>query len=240
MKYSIKVNLVRPTKEDANVKGFATVVFGESFKISNIAIIENRDKEQLFVSMPRYRTNEVDERGMTVFKDVCHPITADFRAELYDAILDEFERVRDHIPSQKGKVLECEEPEFSVSVTPFEREGSNIRGFARIYFGECFVVNNVDIIQGREKLFISMPSFRTGRRDRYGKDIYQDVCHPVTKDFREKLYTAIEKAYEEAKELAQMPEAEREGGQMQETGRAVQPDMDDGFMKVSGEPLPFR
>ena len=43
MKYSIKVNEVR-AKEGSNIKGFATVVFGDSFKITNIAILENRDR----------------------------------------------------------------------------------------------------------------------------------------------------------------------------------------------------
>ena len=46
MKYSIKVNEVR-AKEGSNIKGFATVVFGDSFKITNIAILENKDKGEL-------------------------------------------------------------------------------------------------------------------------------------------------------------------------------------------------
>ena len=37
------------------------MVFGDSFKITNIAILENKDKGELFVSMPRYRSNERDE-----------------------------------------------------------------------------------------------------------------------------------------------------------------------------------
>ena len=45
MKYSIKVNEVR-AKEGSNIKGFATVVFGDSFKITNIAILENKDNLQ--------------------------------------------------------------------------------------------------------------------------------------------------------------------------------------------------
>ena len=64
MKYSIKVNEVR-AKEGSNIKGFATVVFGDSFKITNIAILENKDKGELFVSMPRYRSNERDESNFT-------------------------------------------------------------------------------------------------------------------------------------------------------------------------------
>ena len=75
MKYSIKVNEVR-AKEGSNIKGFATVVFGDSFKITNIAILENKDKGELFVSMPRYRSNERDESNGVIYKDVCNPITA--------------------------------------------------------------------------------------------------------------------------------------------------------------------
>jgi len=73
MKYSIKVNEVR-AKEGSNIKGFATVVFGDSFKITNIAILENKDKGELFVSMPRYRSNERDESNGVIYKDVCNPI----------------------------------------------------------------------------------------------------------------------------------------------------------------------
>ena len=59
MKYSIKVNEVKQKEgKESNIRGFATVVFGDSFKITNIAILENKNKEQLFVSMPRYRSNE--------------------------------------------------------------------------------------------------------------------------------------------------------------------------------------
>lgn len=73
MKYSIKVNEVR-AKDGSNIKGFATVVFGDSFKITNIAILENKEKGELFVSMPRYRSNERDEKNSVIYKDVCNPI----------------------------------------------------------------------------------------------------------------------------------------------------------------------
>ena len=44
MKYSIKVNEVR-ARDGSNIKGFATVVFGDSFKITNIAILEYMERE---------------------------------------------------------------------------------------------------------------------------------------------------------------------------------------------------
>ena len=231
MKYTIKVNEVK--KQDSNVKGFATVVFGDSFKITNIAIVQNKENGKLFVSMPRYKSNEKDENGATVFKDVCNPITSDFREELYGSILAEFERVKDQWQPDRGYAKEIDPPQFSVTVTPYEREGRNIRGLARIYFEDCFIVNNVNILQGKEKVFVSMPSYRTKQKDENGRDIYQDICYPVTKDFRAKLYGEIEKAYEEAKEK----QRQETDGIQQKT--AVVNDADKN--KIFGaETLPFR
>lgn len=207
MKYSIKVNSIN-SKEGSNIKGFATVVFGDSFKITNIAILENKDKDQLFVSMPRYKSSEKDESGATIYKDVCNPITAEFREELYTNILEAYELAI--VPGQeqvqnsdKGMKSAIEMPGFSVTVSPYERDGSNIKGLARIYIEESFIVNNVNILQGKENIFVSMPAYKTKQIDEQGKPMYQDVCYPVTKEFREKLYAEIVKEYEQAKEKSQ-------------------------------------
>lgn len=101
-----------------------------------------------------------------------------------------------NIKAERG---EMEIPEFSVIVTPYEREGSNIRGLARVYFDDSFIVNNVSILQGKEKLFVAMPSYKTKQVDEHGKAVYQDVCYPVTKEFREKLYAEIVSQYEISK-----------------------------------------
>ena len=102
MKYSIKVNEVR-AKDGSNIKGFATVVFGDSFKITNIAILENKEKGELFVSMPRYRSNERDESNSVIYKDVCNPITAEFREELYTNILEAYAKKDSMIPQSFRK-----------------------------------------------------------------------------------------------------------------------------------------
>lgn len=51
MKYSIKVNSIN-SKEGSNIKGFATVVFGNSFKITNIAILSLSTKVCKFFISP--------------------------------------------------------------------------------------------------------------------------------------------------------------------------------------------
>lgn len=95
--------------------------------------------------------------------------------------------------------VNSKEPEFRVAVTPFEREGSNIRGLVRIYFDNCFVVNNASVIKGKEKEFVSMPSYLANRN---GKGQYQDICFPVMKEFRQKLYNAVLEGYWQEKEKA--------------------------------------
>lgn len=144
----------------------------------------------------------------TIYKDVCNPITAEFREELDTNILEAYERAiapeqEQAQDSGKGTKRAEEMPEFPVTVSPYERDGSNIKGLARIYIEESFIVNNVNILQGKENVFVSMPAYKTKQIDEQGKTIYQDVCYPVTKEFREKLYTEIIREYEQVKEKSQ-------------------------------------
>ena len=73
------------------------------------------------------------------------------------------------------------------------------RSLARIYLDDKFVINNVTLIQGKDNVFVAMPSYRTKQKDKDGKAVYKDICFPVTKEFREKLYGKIFKNYKEIK-----------------------------------------
>ncbi len=92
---------------------------------------------------------------------------------------------------------------FKVSVTTFEKKDSNIRGLARIFIEDSFVIGNVSLLEGKNGLFVAMPSYKTKQTDKDGKSVYQDVCYPITKEFREKLYDTLKDAYEQAKEQKQ-------------------------------------
>lgn len=198
MEYAIRLNAVN--NPEASVRAFATITLGDSFKITNVAVIEGRENK-LFVSMPSFRSKERDEHNQAVYKDVCNPITKEFRERLYGDILDLYAEME-----QTGKAevtreaAKEQEPVFTVKVKPFEREGSNILGLARIYFEDSFVVSNVSILKGKDKEFIAMPSYKTRQTGKDGKPQYQDVCFPVTKEFREKLYDAILASYKRERE----------------------------------------
>lgn len=192
MKYSIKVNDVK--RNEGSLKGFATVTFGESFKVTNIAILQSGDG-RMFVSMPRYKTNQQNEEGHDVYKDICNPITKEFREVLYADILEAFEKRDEKDFASREKSIEM--PEVTVSVTPYEKEGSSMKALARVVLDDCFVINNVTVLEGRNgNNFVAMPGYKTNQKDEQGKDIFRDLCFPVTAEFRTKMFDAVLADYE--------------------------------------------
>ena len=193
MKYQIKVNkLENPT---GNVMGYASVVFEESLKVARIAIVKNKSGG-LFVSMPHYATSNPNEE----YKDICNPITKEFRAELYDGILSVYENMDQMEEATKTFGNQETELKIEVRATTLEKSDSKVKGLARMYINDCFVINNISLIEGKNGLFVSMPSYKTNQKDAQGKAIYQDLVYPVTKEFREKMIGEIKSAYEQVKE----------------------------------------
>jgi len=79
-------------------------------------------------------------------------------------------------------------------VFPFSSDPSNkkLKGFANIVFDNIFIVRNLRIIEGGQKFFVVMPSFK--KRD----GSFQDTAHPLTNDFRQSIEDAVLEAYEKA------------------------------------------
>lgn len=226
MKYSIKVNDV--TRNEGSLKGFATVTFGESFKVTNIAILQAGDG-RMFVSMPRYKTNQQNEDGHDVYKDICNPITKEFREVLYADILETFEKREDKNAVSKEKSVEM--PEVTVSVTPYEKEGSSMKALARVVLDDCFVINNVTILEGKSgNNFVAMPGYKTNQKDEQGKDIFRDICFPVTAEFRTKMFDAVLFDYEK--------EVEKKALQGEKKSNEIEKEVSEQSQK--GKETPFR
>jgi stage V sporulation protein G len=60
-----------------------------------------------------------------------------------------------------------------------------LRAYVTVTFDNCFVVHNVKIIEGKNGLFIAMPSRKTASGE------YKDVAHPISPDFRAELQNRI-------------------------------------------------
>lgn len=64
-----------------------------------------------------------------------------------------------------------------VEIRPMRNEG-NLKAFCSVVFDDVFIVHSVKIIQGKESLFVAMPS----REVKNGE--FRDTAHPIDNDFR--------------------------------------------------------
>lgn len=74
------------------------------------------------------------------------------------------------------RLFVCDEPRLKATMS--------------LTFGGAFVVKGVKIIDGRHGLFVAMPSRRT-------EGGFEDICHPVTAEYRDYLELEVLRAYAE-------------------------------------------
>lgn len=75
-----------------------------------------------------------------------------------------------------------------VKVFPIREE--KLKAFVSVVFDRCFMVNDIKIIQGRDGLFISMPS----RKKKNGE--FKDVAHPLNNETRRRIESQVLGEYE--------------------------------------------
>jgi stage V sporulation protein G len=67
-----------------------------------------------------------------------------------------------------------------------------LKAYVSVTFDDCFVVHNMKVIDGKNGVFVAMPSRKTTRGE------FKDVAHPINTDFRSSLQQAVLDAYEKA------------------------------------------
>jgi stage V sporulation protein G len=88
-----------------------------------------------------------------------------------------------------------------VKVFPIQEE--KLKAFVSIVFDQSFMVNDIKIIQGRDGLFISMPS----RKKKNGE--FKDVAHPLNNETRRMIEEKVLEEYDRVLEDRGEPRAER-------------------------------
>ncbi|HOP86185.1 MAG TPA: septation regulator SpoVG [Syntrophorhabdaceae bacterium] len=65
-----------------------------------------------------------------------------------------------------------------------------VKAYASIVFDDCFIIRDLKIINGDNKLFVAMPSKKM-------KDgTYRDTVHPLNNETRQKIESNVLQAYE--------------------------------------------
>jgi stage V sporulation protein G len=87
-------------------------------------------------------------------------------------------------------------PSLEVRAFPLTSSKNNLLAFASVTLGGCFAVNGVQIFNGKNGVFVSMPSTKDSKGE------YRDVCFPITAEFRSVLHEAVLAEYARVTEKA--------------------------------------
>ena len=83
-------------------------------------------------------------------------------------------------------------------------EEGKMKAIASVTFDDEFVVHDIKVIEGRNGLFIAMPSRKMSDGD------FRDIAHPLLSETRNRIKDAILNAYENIEDDKQKELAESE------------------------------
>ena len=70
-------------------------------------------------------------------------------------------------------------------MTVREIDMNMVRGIASIILDDCFVVNDLRVVDGDRGYFVAMPSRKLPNGD------FKDIAHPLNSETREKIQEAV-------------------------------------------------
>lgn len=91
MKVDVKIGSIRP---EGTIRAIASVNLNDCFAIRNVKIMDS--SKGLFVAMPSYKA------GNGEYKDICFPVTREFRQQLNDAVIDAYQQAL-NMSQRKGE-----------------------------------------------------------------------------------------------------------------------------------------
>lgn len=96
---------VRPIAPKGNLMAFANVTIGDCFKIDGFRICSGENG--LYVNMPSTQ----DKQGK--WRDVCWPVTADFRRQLNDALIEGYGQAIENLQATLEATRGAEKPSLT-------------------------------------------------------------------------------------------------------------------------------
>jgi stage V sporulation protein G len=95
-------------------------------------------------------------------------------------------------------------------------KGGKVRAFASVVFDDCFIVNDLRVVEGREgQVFVSMPV----RKTRNGQ--MRDIAHPLDSKTRELIEQRVIEEYQTAVSNRVVPDPATQGAGGKEARGAV-------------------
>ena len=91
MKVDVKIGSIRP---EGNIRAYASVNLNDCFAIRNVKVVDS--SKGLFIAMPSYKA------GKGEYKDICFPVTKEFREQLNNAVIDAYRQALTQSQQQKA------------------------------------------------------------------------------------------------------------------------------------------
>ena len=110
----VKISSIRP---EGSVRAIASVNLNNCFAIRNVKVVDST--KGLFVAMPSYRA------GNGEYKDICFPVTKEFREQLNNAVLDAYKQALTQGQSQNQQKAADTSP---FEQAPEQSPGMQMRG----------------------------------------------------------------------------------------------------------------
>ena len=80
----IKISSMYPPGQQGGIRAYASATLDGCFAVRGIKVVEG-GRDGLFVSMPSRKTTDG-------YKEVCFPVTAEFREQLHNAVMDAYQQ----------------------------------------------------------------------------------------------------------------------------------------------------
>jgi len=95
-------------------------------------------------------------------------------------------------------------------------KGGKVRAFASVVFDDCFMVNDLRVIEGREgQVFVTMP----GRKTRNGQ--MRDIAHPLNSETRDQIEQRVLEEYESARRTRVVSDRSASGSHGKDSKQSV-------------------
>ena len=91
MKVDVRISSIR---QEGSIRAYASVNLNDCFAIRNVKVMDST--KGLFVAMPSYRA------GNGEYKDICFPVTKEFRELLNNAVIEAYNQVLTKSRQQKA------------------------------------------------------------------------------------------------------------------------------------------
>lgn len=100
MKVDVKISSIRP---EGSIRAYASVNLNDCFAIRNVKVMDST--KGLFIAMPSYKA------GNGEYKDICFPVTKEFREQLNQAVIDAYQQA----------LTQSQNQQKAVDASPFEQ-----------------------------------------------------------------------------------------------------------------------